>query len=477
MGFFDDAIGSLGKSLARSATSYLDDATGMDIGGTLSYLFSDGQTPGGATLNGLLNSPEIQGSSPPQVLLQNTLNEQSEQLGQIGTQLTSMASAISDIYGEIQGIESLLQQIQQQALYASWQVQDNFIKTYLNQIHSTFAAYASYCVPTNNAKDQDVSDLATNILESNTGELNAANGINSYMVDDQSNKGALTLWVNMVSPLILAGLLDYRQAVDQFKDYYTKLTWAQLRATNLVIEAYNFKGDNALAASAWSTYKALIISQESSFISNLVLLVSAGLKYYNPSLSWHAGSQFYPDSISLYTQNGTFISAYYAVSPIFSEAEAFLSRLALTDPDDRRIVVHMTYAAYTKTAIDSSTITITQTDSTADAPLSPSDESAAFGPFPTAYNGQTVWVSDTQFYVSRLVYLDSVNAPLNDGTYALTDLNGQGALVPMQMYSNPSLTAFQSDPVLGYVMRIDATQPFDFMNFAAYFGNDTGGGN
>ena len=110
MGFFDDAISSIGKSLATSATSYLTETTGYDVGGTMAFLFGNGQTTKGETLSALNGNitAEFTGNAVSLTLLQNDLNNQTVQIGLIGDQLTAMATAIQDINGEIKGLEALL---------------------------------------------------------------------------------------------------------------------------------------------------------------------------------------------------------------------------------------------------------------------------------------------------------------------------------------------------------------------------------
>ncbi|HEX8196279.1 MAG TPA: hypothetical protein VF571_08840, partial [Pyrinomonadaceae bacterium] len=119
MGFFDDAIGSIGKSLATSATSYLTETTGYNVGGTMAFLFGGDQTTKGETLDGLIASinNEFTGNPDSLALLKNDLNNQAAKIGLIGDQLTAMSTAIQDIDGEIKGIEALLDKISQGQLY------------------------------------------------------------------------------------------------------------------------------------------------------------------------------------------------------------------------------------------------------------------------------------------------------------------------------------------------------------------------
>lgn len=496
MGFFDDAIGSIGKSLATSATSFLTETTGFDVGGTMAYLFGNGQTSKGETLKGLTAGiqNEFTGSASALTLIQNDLNNQTVQINLIGDQLTAMSTAIQDINGEIKGIEALLDKIGQGQLYLTWQAQDNEIKNYIVKIDSTFQTYAEYVAE--DAEVDNVADLVESILDPNEGERGAALAINGFMLTDQQNKGALQLWAEMTCPLIEAGLLDYRQAVDQYFAYYTKLAWAQLRATNLMMEAYHFKGseehhsqghaDDKLAKRVWTDYQTLILSQETEFIGNLISIVRSGIvgsyvRGYPTHTIYQSIAQFHPDFTPLFDNDRNYLSTYYEPSSVLMNGEALLARLALTDPDDRRMVVHMTYLGDAfKTAIDSAVITLSMISETSGGTVTPDSVPAVYGPMPapyvatsgsnTFYSVDPAWIQPTyNFYVKRLVYSGSDATPLGDGLYQLTNMNGSGSLVPLETYYGK--LPFQSDPVLGYTMEVHAAQPFDYMNFAGYFGN------
>ncbi|HEX8198058.1 MAG TPA: hypothetical protein VF571_17830, partial [Pyrinomonadaceae bacterium] len=367
-----------------------------------------------------------------------------------------------------------------------WQGQDNQIKNYIVKIDSAFQLYATYVAE--EAEVSDVAALAASILDPNNGELDAVNAINGFMLTDQQNKGALPLWAEMTCPLIEAGLLDYRQAVDQYFAYYTKLAWAQLRATNLLMEAYHFHGsqDDKLAAGVWTSYQKLILSQENEFIRNLISIVRSGIvgsfaRGYAQT-AYQSMTQFHPDFTPLSDSNGNYLGTYYEPASVLMKGEALLARLAVTDPDDRRMVVHMTYLgdAY-KTAIDAAGITLSMNSQTSGGTVQPDSNPAVYGPMPvpdTSYPSQPgyfldpMWMCDNTFYVKRLVYSGSPATPLADGLYQLTNMNGSGSLVPLETYYGTM--PFQSVPVLGYTMEINSAQPFDYMNFAGYFGNHWG---
>lgn len=502
MGFFDDAISSIGKSLAQSTVTYLNDQTGYDVGGTLSYLFGNGQENKGDTLAQVESDlqQDFSGSAAQLDLLTSGVANIQNELTDIGSQLNGLANAVQQLNAQYQQIENELNKIQQEQLYLSWQAQDNEIKTYTLRIQQAYVQYADYVAL--DASVKTVGDFVTQVLDPNIGEAEAASAINGFMLTSGSNKGALQLWAEMVAPIIEGGQLDYRQAVDEYISYYSALVWSQLQATNLVIEAYHFNGEPDLAAQAWSEYLTTIRSQENEFISNLVAIVRSGFQgglnmiagttapyfcWVPNSYAGMAAQQLHPDYLGFGVgpEGGaywTLTSAYCERSSIFLRAEALLANLALADPSSRRIVVHMVhFGGAFKTAIDAATITIQNTGSQQAQPIPPSQDPALFGPFNSPTLGaptwagnpiDSMWVTSPTFYVKRLVYETSgeQSTAIADGVYQLSDLNGSGSLQPMQTYDGPN-QPFQSDSVLGYSIQVNAAQQFDFMNFSAYFGS------
>jgi hypothetical protein len=269
-------------------------------------------------------------------------------------------------------------------------------------------------------------------------------------------------------------------------DYYSKLTYSQLRATNLLIEAYHFRKQKQQPRQAMDEYKSLLLGQESTFIRNLVPLVAAGVAYFDWSkivptklhvwsfgqsdaaAQLHPGIQWLPGDVDR-------TSGYYAPSSVFAAAEKLLANLYVTKPEDRRIVVHMLYTNGANGSIATAVNAVPLTLDHKSSVIQPLTDQ--LGPF--LYPGYFLidsnydWIQETpdkdlgrKFWLNRCVYSTDAGA-LKDGTYKLTDLNGHSGLVQLQTYAADNVP-FQEPRVLGYQLQIGPSAPFDYMNFAAY---------
>jgi hypothetical protein len=349
----------------------------------------------------------------------------------------------------------------------------------------------------------EVSTLMNDAISPTGGPADSMAVINSFIVVEGQAKGVLQLWSEMVSPSVAAGQLDYRSAVDQYTTYYKRLVSAQLLAANVLVEAHNYLNDKG-AKGAWDSYKTLVLAQEDEFIQWLVPLVYSGVEaylstppagpkpvgplftYYEASMQLHAGLQAMPGDAAG--------QGYYAPTSIFEDAEALLSTLSVTDPDDRRIVVHMVFSddqsGTFKIPIDGQSITIEppknssrdrsrgylgESNSVKVAPAHTAQFS--YSPFPLFFQEGGFSSPDFSFangshgeflYLYRQVYswsTDAAGAP-PDGSYQLTDLNG--TLPPMFTYAGGKATNFQETKVLRHSLTVNPTSQVDFMNFGAY---------
>jgi hypothetical protein len=486
MSFLDDAISSIGKNLAQTAMNTLSDATGLDVGGTLGFLFGDNQPQGGHELSALIEKlPEAftgPGSSPEDLArLEDGLRQQGQMLTDIGNTLTSVSAALASITGQIENLEQLLQSVGQEQLYLEWQAVDNQLVNYLAGIDTAFKTYADYISDYANTKTTLVEELTTDILDTNVGPQVGINAISTHITGGDQAKGVLQLWSDMVQALVLGEALDYREAVKQYQNYYKRLVYAQLRATTLVMEAYNYQGTPNQAETAWATYRKLLIAQEQPFIAGLLPLVCAGVAaswYPNPDgVNYRmaligAVLQINPALQTLLTTTASSGQTdFYAPSSIFLNAEKLLANLYLTDPTDRRIVVYMTYAndPEISTVVSSAKLTLSPESGADLSPVSEED----FGPFTII--GPKNSLIDRNFlnggpFFRRFVFTGSDAGPLADGTYFLTNLNGQDGLVPLKTAaSGPIPLPFMNPNIYNYPLAINGVaQPFDFMNFVCY---------
>ena len=493
MSFLEDGIRSIGKQLATTAVEKLSESTGIDVGGTLSYLFGNGQSEGGQNLAQLSDAinEKFAGEKEQLTLLQADMFQQSQALTALGGQITAIAGTLSLITGEIQNIENMLKKIGQEQLYQNWQAVDSQMTIFLDAIDTAYSTYGSYISGYKTTPTVEVAQLIQEILDVNVGPKVGLATIHDFLMGNGQRRGALQLWSLMVTPLVQDGTLDYRLAVQQYFQYYQKLTYAQLQAANLVMEAYNYNGDPTNAKLAWDQYRLQILSQEDTFINWLVPLVYSGVQ----------GGIFVPPGLKyLYTNFATVDAAmqlnplvqyvrgdadagdsYYQPSQIFADAEQLLATLYVTNATDRRIVVHMLYS-------DGGGIPTLL--SNLQLQLSPVNSAETVGPVsrtrlgsPFAFPAQALsgapypdgnFFEGDGFYLNRYVFIDSVGGGgLTDGQFTMTDLNGQNGLLPIETYMSGTqpgqrMVPFQLNSLVNYVMEVNTADPFDFMNFLAY---------
>lgn len=519
MGFFDDALSAMGQSLAQSASGYVLGVTGPVVGNMLGTLFGGGQQTGGANLAKL--NTDIQNAFPPGspdlALLNGQMAAQTAEIQNIGNQLTALSSAVAAIQSEVSAMAGVLGKIAQEQLFQAWQTVDIQMTVAITSISSDYSLLAGFATNYANTDGARVATAMEN-LQTN-GPLASMNLINALILGGGGeSQGVLQLWSAMVSPLVQTGLIDYREAVDQYTAYYKKLVGAQLLAANVLVEMSNYfaiKGDHTEAMKVWNAYKACVLAQEDEFIQWLVPLVYSGVvayagpsaasppggplfTYYEASMQLHAGLQAMPGDVAG--------QGYYAPTSIFKDAEALLASLSVTDVSDRRIVVHMVFsddsAGTFKTPIDATPITIQLVTSLTESagvdarkyPKNPSTTTGVpaglsaqhtakfpYSPFPVwggvfATPDKSFQNSDNgdNMYLYRQVYSCSAENPtaLPDGSYTLTDLNG--VLPPLFTYAGGSATHFQEAKVLAHLLTVSPTSQFDFMNFGGYMVGQVG---
>ena len=499
MGFFDDALGAMGQSLAQSASGYVQGVTGPVVGNMLGTLFGGGQATGGANLAQL--QKEIPGISLPAsdlALLKGQMAAQTAEIQNIGNQLTALSSAMAVIQSEVSAMAVVLNKIAQEELFLAWQTVDVQMTDAITSIHSDYSVLAGFAANYANTEGPQVATVMGN-LQLN-GPLYSMNLINALILGGGGeSQGVLQLWSAMVAPLVQKGLIDYREAVDQYTAYYKKLVAAQLLAANILVEMSNYfaiNGDHAGAMSAWNAYKACVLAQEADFIQWLVPLVYSGVMaytgagyapdpdrhplgpmytYYEGAMQLHAGLQAMPGDAGG--------QGYYAPTSIFEDAEEMLSTLSVTDASDRRIVVHMVFTddqqGTFKTPIDANPVTLTRTRGSSSS-VSPTlvskfayigfpDFNSSNTPDPNFFNGGG-FNGGGFMYLYRQVYAQDASTPtaLPDGSYQLTNLNGKLPAMDTYLSDSTSKASFQETKILDYTLSVSPTSQFDFMNFGAY---------
>lgn len=484
MSFLDSAINSIGKNLAQCAEKALSDATGVDIGGTLNYVFGDGQEQGGQNINALITSlpSEFTGTAEQLAALGQGLQQQQQEIVNIGAQLGAISQSINTLAVDVKKVESLLQHVAKLQLYQAWQSVDVVLSGYLTVIDTCYSNYVSYLGDYSNTPTALVGDLVQDILNSDNGPKEALNAISNLVVDGAQQQGALQLWCSMVAPLVGSGVLDYRDAIQQYQNYYKRLTYGQLCATNLLMEAYNFSSAPDMAQKAFIDYQELVVQQEGAFIQWMLPLVLAGVSGSvptpgtPPNFSGIDASMHLNPQVQYLPGDARPGSSYYVPSSLFMKAEELLATLAVNDSSSRRIVVHVLcddlngIGSLVKQAV------MTITHAGAGNIIQPAS-TLDFGPYyfqmdnpPPASTLPDPNMVYGGIYLKRMVFTaNNTSSPLADGQYQLTNMNNIDGLIPIETYaSNNSPVPFLTDSVLQYVMEVNSSEPYDFMNLLAY---------
>ncbi|AWG25258.1 hypothetical protein [Flavobacterium kingsejongi] len=490
MSFLDNAISSIGQGLAITAAQSISDSTGVDVGGTLGFLFGGGQKAGGeniGTLEATIQSVFGGGGSSPDATvlaqLSSTLSQQQQAIANLGVQITGIANALSHLEGEIAGIESMLTKISQHQLFTDWNTIDIQLTEYIKAIDSCYMEYGMYVSQYATTPVNEVTYLVQAIFDPNTGPLVGMKTINALLMGGGGqSKGALQLWSIMVTPLIQDGTLDYRLAVEQYFQYYQKLAYAELKAANLLMEAYIYNGDKTSADNIWSVYQLQLIQQEDIFINGLIPLVYSGIvggsavgQYKGKNFTFFGAAMELNPGVQQVVGDSDPGNAFYAPSNIFQLAEQLLANLSVTAATSRRIVVHMLYSSGVGIPTLLSGLQLSLSAGNSGTTITPISDTVLGGPFdfPNGAGGYIIYpdvnfYTGAGFYVKRYVYNETTQSGLADtGTYTLSNLNGHDGLLPIQTYAS-QITPFQENSVIAYNLEVNPVSKFDFMNFMAY---------
>jgi hypothetical protein len=395
----------------------------------------------------------------------------------LGKQLTSIQNALAymqaDLDKNFAEIEQQLQQINEEQLYLSWQVADQQISDYITQINTQYSTYAEYACNSTTTTQGEVTDLVSQITNTNDGAKVSLNGINSYVLGGGQSKSVFALWVAMITPLMQNGTIPYSGALASYMAYATKILYAQMQAINLIVEAYNEQGSNTNAQSEYGLYQTVATSQETAFLSALeqlqfnAIVPGASFAQGQPGGPYYVAWSYDYFSLLQGLYAGANYITTYCPTPARMAAEQLLAYAQAPKPGDRRIVVWMIYDA-SQTGIapqgDYSGVVV---------PIQISSSAAAAGPVnPDA----TTTITTSALYL--LPYWSAPTTPwtritrrnvftsIGDGAYTLFDMN---ATYPPITGSNQATDYFMDPTVyLTYAMRVDAGQPFDFMDFSIY---------
>jgi hypothetical protein len=428
MGATEDALAFVGKNLASGAASSLGSKV---MGYVLDQIFSGG----GDTA---------------------AIQQLGQQLNQIEGMIKQLLKELEDDFATI---EKQLAELKQLELYTAWEVRDTFAQEKITNINAQYTTYVEFAQNPRDVDKSSIEQLTTNILDTNVGAAVNRLQLNSLLAGSGQDKGLLQLWQEMVAPLIAANKMTFYDAARNYMDYYATIVYAEMRATVLLVEAYNHKNETILAKQNWEDYRQFVAQQETYFVMYFDVFAASELT------KWHT---FSPKRDAMNQVTFAALDArqsYYAGSSfgwnqpttLHQQAETLLAYAQSMGPDERRIVVWMVYpqdypyGTQPKPVanFDNVDIVITSVDQGGVGDVKPTKKDILRAP------------TNPSHTIKRFIF-----APQRDGTYTLKDMNGTAGLPDISGYSGN--VHFQHPSYLAYQMSISPNKQFDFTEFAPY---------
>ena len=140
--------------------------------------------------------------------------------------------------------------------------------------------------------------------------------------------------------------MSFYDAIENYMDYYATIVYAQMRATVLLVEAYNLKKNPPVAKTLGMAYRQIVDQQELHFVTYFDVFAASELS------KWRTLDTVFPYAMSLITFAAIDArQSFYAGSSfgwhqptsLHQQAEALLAYAQSMGPDERRIVVWMVY--------------------------------------------------------------------------------------------------------------------------------------
>jgi len=387
-------------------------------------------------------------------------------IAKLGDQLNQIESMIQELLKELSEdfstIEKQLAEIKQEQLYLDWGVRDNTAQEKITNINTQYSTYIEYAKNPKTTSKASIEQLTTQILDTNAGAANNRAQLNALVTGSGEDKGLLQLWQEMVAPLIAGDKMSFYDAIENYMDYYATIVYAQMRATVLLVEAYNLKKNPPVATDTWKAYRQIVDQQELRFLTYFDVFAASELS------KWKTLDTVFPYAMKFDKLTFAAIEAkqsFYAGSSfgwhqptsMHQQAEALLAYAQSMGPDERRIVVWMVYPrdfTHGKTPpkpvanFDQVEVSITPVD----------DDKGVVVKTTSSILRVT---ENPDHTINRFIFL-----PQLDGAYVLKDMNGTSGLPDVTGYEGN--VYFQHPNYLAFKMSVSPDKQFDFTEFAPY---------
>ncbi len=387
----------------------------------------------------------------------------------LGKELSYIENAIdglrSDLAKDTAEIMNELKVINQEQLYTAWEVRDSDLQKYITAINVQYSRYVSYAKNPTTTKKSDVAQLVTEILDTNSGAAVAMAQISTLLAGSGSDKSVLQLYREMTGPVIVNSTIHGSEAMNSYFQYYINASYAQCRALYLLIEAFHYKNNDALAETQYCDYRALAKAQEMPFISNVQYFLRDSM--LGGALTGHQGgfatTVQYNTSAQDYWAK-TYYASGYDPTEARAKAERIFSNSLAMKKGENRIAVNMVYG----TGLGDGTRNLNHVT----VPLVSASDALGkeFGPARIDMiniPSESKSIAGHPFSTDQLTLKRMVYENLPGDAYIMKDMNGEASLKP-QAGSGTKYDYFQAPKYLKHQMIVNEVSKNTSMDFASF---------
>ena len=266
-------------------------------------------------------------------------------IAKLGEQLNQIEGMIQELLKELSKdfatIEKQLADIKQEQLYTAWELRDNSAQEKIANINTQYNTYVEFAQNPKTTTKASIQQLTIDILNTNVGAANNRQQLYMLVTGSGEDKGLLQLWQEMVAPLIAANKMSFYDAIENYMDYYAIIVYAQMRATVLLVEAYNHKKNPPLAKQTWDDYRKFVDQQELYFVTYLDVFAASELSKWRTTIYISNVPFVAVDARQSFFAGSSF--GWHQPTSLHQQAEALLAYAQSMGPDERRVVVWMVY--------------------------------------------------------------------------------------------------------------------------------------
>lgn len=390
----------------------------------------------------------------------------------------ALAKELNYIEGAVSGLQKELAKdtklilkelkvIQQQQLYQAWETRDNDLQDYITKVNVQYSRFLSYAKNPDSTSKADAANLVNEILDSNNGAAVSLAEINTLLKGTGPNKGVLQLYREMTEPIIIDGKLNGYDALNSYYKYFMDASYAQCRALYLLIEAFHYKNNNAVAEEQYDNYRKLALSQELPFISNVQYFLRGEiLGGFRPQpyqgVLWTVTIGQIRAEQDFWAQC-TWVSGYTPTEARAKAERIFSNSLALKK-DETRVVINMVYDTAKGTGSKNlDNVDVILNSASLSSPVDIKPQKIDLIKIPVKKKNDKKYANSSKaLTLKRMVYIN-----LPGDSYQMKDMNNESGLLP-GAGSQERTIYFQNPKYLDHLLIVNEGSKHTSMDFASY---------